>query len=74
MTVSCSVDTVSLPVVNQIAGHHMVKGSAFASLIVLLWTPSLSAQTIYPIDRAEILGGAQFDFRSNSPGWSIPPS
>ncbi|MBB4379581.1 alkaline phosphatase [Bradyrhizobium sp. Rc3b] len=46
----------------------MVKGSALASLIVLLWTTSLSAQTIYPIDRAEILAGAQFDFKVEFPG------
>ncbi|MBR1326520.1 alkaline phosphatase [Bradyrhizobium ottawaense] len=46
----------------------MVKGSAVASLIVLLWATSLSAQTIYPIDRAEILAGAQFDFKVEFPG------
>ena len=46
----------------------MVKGSALASLIVLCWTTSLSAQTIYPIDRAEILAGAQFDFKVEFPG------
>ena len=46
----------------------MVKGSALASLIVLCWTSSLSAQTIYPIDRAEILAGALFDFKVEFPG------
>ncbi|MCK1543064.1 alkaline phosphatase [Bradyrhizobium sp. 147] len=46
----------------------MVKQSAVASLIVLLWATSVSAQTIYPIDRAEILAGAQFDFKVELPG------
>ncbi|MEY9180783.1 alkaline phosphatase [Bradyrhizobium sp. USDA 326] len=46
----------------------MVRGSALASLIVLCWTSSLSAQTIYPIDRAEILAGAKFDFKVELPG------
>lgn len=46
----------------------MVKGSALASLIVLCWTTSLSAQTIYPIDRAGILAGARFDFKVEFPG------
>ncbi|WP_339029205.1 alkaline phosphatase [Bradyrhizobium symbiodeficiens] len=50
----------------------MVKGSAVASLIVLLWTTSLPAQTIYPIDRAEILAGAQFDFKVEFPGLVDP--
>ncbi|MHC4050868.1 alkaline phosphatase [Bradyrhizobium sp. 25ACV] len=52
----------------------MVKGSALASLIVLFWTTSLSAQTIYPIDRAEILAGAQFDFKVEFPGPVDPAS
>ncbi|WP_027573049.1 alkaline phosphatase [Bradyrhizobium sp. WSM1743] len=46
----------------------MVKRSALASLIVLCWTSSLSAQAIYPIDRAEILAGAKFDFKVELPG------
>lgn len=46
----------------------MVKQSAVASLIVLLWATAVSAQTIYPIDRAEILAGAQFDFKVELPG------
>jgi alkaline phosphatase len=50
----------------------MVKGSAVASLIVLLWTTSLPAQTIFPIDRAEILAGAQFDFKVEFPGLVDP--
>lgn len=45
----------------------MVKKSVVASLIVLLWATSLSAQTIYPIDRAEILAGARFDFKVELP-------
>jgi len=41
----------------------MIRTSALASLIVLCWTSSSPAQTIYPIDRAEILAGAEFDFK-----------
>ncbi|MFK4511601.1 alkaline phosphatase [Bradyrhizobium daqingense] len=50
----------------------MIKNSALASLVVLCWTSSLSAQTIYPIDRAEILAGAQFDFKVELPGLVDP--
>jgi len=45
----------------------MVKRFAVKSLVVLLSGSSLSAQTIYPIDRAEILAGAQFDFKVEFP-------
>ncbi|MCK1736525.1 alkaline phosphatase [Bradyrhizobium sp. 138] len=50
----------------------MVRKSVLASLIVLCWTSSLSAQTIYPIDRAEILAGALFDFKVELPGLVYP--
>ncbi|MDF0495991.1 alkaline phosphatase [Bradyrhizobium yuanmingense] len=51
----------------------MVRGSALASLIVLCWaSSSSSAQTIYPIDRAEILAGAKFDFKVELPGLIDP--
>ena len=39
-------------------------GTALA--VVLLGSPGL-AQTVYPIDRAEILSGAQFDFKIEFP-------
>ena len=47
----------------------MVKRFAVTSLvpIVLLSGSPLSAQTVYPIDRAEILAGAQFDFKVEFP-------
>lgn len=45
----------------------MVKKSVIAFLIVLCWTSPLSAQTIYPIDRAELLAGARFDFKVELP-------
>jgi alkaline phosphatase len=51
----------------------MVKRFAVTSLIVLLSGSSLSAQTVYPIDRAEILAGAQFDFKVEFPDRSIRP-
>ncbi|MEY9106018.1 alkaline phosphatase [Bradyrhizobium yuanmingense] len=50
----------------------MVRGLALASLIVLCWASSSSAQTIYPIDRAEILAGAKFDFKVELPGLVDP--
>ena len=50
----------------------MIRGSALASLIVLCWASSSSAQTIYPIDRAEILAGARFDFKVELPGLVDP--
>lgn len=49
----------------------MIKKSALASLIVLCWTSS-QAQTVYPIDRAEILAGAKFDFKVELPGLADP--
>ena len=45
----------------------MIKPLAAASLIVLLSGSPVLAQTIYPIDRAEILAGAQFDFKVEFP-------
>ena len=45
----------------------MVKRFAVTSLTVLLSGSPLSAQTVYPIDRAEILAGAQFDFKVEFP-------
>ncbi|MFB6446100.1 alkaline phosphatase [Bradyrhizobium tunisiense] len=50
----------------------MVKKSVVASLMVVCWTTSPSAQTIYPIDRAEILAGARFDFKVELPGLVDP--
>lgn len=40
---------------------------AATTLVLLSATPTF-AQTIYPIDRAEILSGAQFDFKVEFPG------
>ena len=45
----------------------MVKRIAVTSLVILLSGSTLSAQTVYPIDRAEILVGAQFDFKVEFP-------
>src|SRR4029453_11858657 len=38
-----------------------------ATLGILLCASAAGAQTIYPIDRAEILAGAQFDFKVEFP-------
>ena len=45
----------------------MIKPLAAATLIVLLTGYQGVAQTIYPIDRAEILAGARFDFKVEFP-------
>ena len=45
----------------------MVKLVTTASLAVLLSASSVVAQTVYPIDRAEILSGARFDFKVEFP-------
>lgn len=50
----------------------MIRKPALAFLIVLSWTSSLQAQTVYPIDRAEILAGAEFDFKVEFPGLVDP--
>jgi hypothetical protein len=44
----------------------------FASTAVLLAANAAHAQTIYPIDRAEILSGAKFDFKVEFPGKLMP--
>ena len=46
--------------------------SALAVATVLLSVPAARAQTIYPIDRAEILAGATFDLKVELPG--APPA
>ena len=43
-----------------------------ATAAILLGGTAAHAQTIYPIDRAEILTGAQFDFKVEFPGCSRP--
>ncbi len=49
----------------------MIRFIAVALASAVSATPSL-AQTIYPIDRAEILSGAQFDFKVEFPGMVDP--
>ena len=43
-----------------------------ASAAVLLAATAANAQTIYPLDRAEILSGAKFDFKVEFPGKLTP--
>ena len=45
----------------------MVKSLTAVTLGLLLSTTAVVAQTIYPIDRAEILSGARFDFKIEFP-------
>ena len=45
----------------------MIKSLTAVLLGVLLSIPAALAQTIYPIDRAEILSGARFDFKVEFP-------
>src|ERR1700754_4411682 len=44
----------------------------FASAAMLLAATTAHSQTIYPIDRAEILSGAKFDFKVEFPGKLSP--
>ncbi len=46
----------------------MIKSLAASTLLVLIGGQQGIAQTIYPIDRAEILAGANFDFKVEFPG------
>ena len=46
----------------------MIKPLAAAILLVLISGSQGVAQTVYPIDRAEILAGAHFDFKVEFPG------
>jgi len=45
----------------------MIKAFTASTVAILLSGSPTSAQTIYPIDRAEILAGAQFDFKVEFP-------
>jgi alkaline phosphatase len=45
----------------------MIKHFAAASLMALASASPIAAQTVYPIDRAEILAGAKFDFKVEFP-------
>src|SRR6201991_3553164 len=45
----------------------MIKPVTAVALGLLLSASAATAQTIYPIDRAEILSGAQFDFKVEFP-------
>ncbi len=45
----------------------MIKYFAAASVMVLASGSPALAQTVYPIDRAEILAGAKFDFKVEFP-------
>jgi alkaline phosphatase len=44
-----------------------------AAVVVCLLATTAGAQTIYPVDRAEILAGARFDLKVEFPG-AVPPS
>ena len=46
----------------------MIRPFAATAVAVLLSAAPTAAQTIYPIDRAEILAGAHFDFKVEFPG------
>ncbi len=48
---------------NDRGASIMIKPFAATAVAILLSTSPTAAQTIYPIDRAEILAGAQFDFK-----------
>jgi len=46
--------------------------AAAVAIFVLFFALSAQAQTVYPIDRAEILAGARFDFKVEFPGLADP--
>lgn len=46
----------------------MLRIAAAALLASALFVPTASAQTIYPLNRAEILAGSKFDFKVEFPG------
>ena len=50
--------------------HRFV--AAVAGLAISIAGSASSAQTIYPIDRAEVLSGAQFDFKIEFSGLADP--
>ena len=52
---------------NDRGASIMIKAFAVTTVAILLSGSPASAQTIYPIDRAEILAGAQFDFKVEFP-------
>src|SRR5687767_3482154 len=52
---------------NDRGASIMIKPFAATAVAILLSTSPTTAQTIYPIDRAEILAGAQFDFKVEFP-------
>jgi len=39
-----------------------------SAIVMLALSPAAFAQTIYPLNRAEILSGAKFDFKVEFPG------
>src|SRR5215475_5999903 len=46
--------------------------AAAVAVSAVLAASSVSAQTVYPIDRADILAGAHFDFKVEFPGVADP--
>src|SRR5262245_5487858 len=57
----------------RIGGHDMRAVLAATALIAaLLAASSGSAQTVYPIDRADILAGSRFDFKVEFPALADP--
>ena len=59
-------------VANDRGASIMIKIVTRRARVLLFVTRRRSAQTIYPIDRAEILAGAKFDFKVEFPGTVDP--
>ncbi len=49
-----------------------MRRSILASAIVMIAISACGAQTVYPVDRAEILAGSRFDVKVEMPGLSAP--
>jgi alkaline phosphatase len=64
---ACGVVGLQARTINVCGAPFMIKLFAAAVLAVALSGATVFAQTIYPIDRAEILAGARFDFKVEFP-------
>jgi alkaline phosphatase len=53
---------------NSLGGYEMMLRTALGALLCSCLVTTASAQTIYPLDRAEILSGAYFDLKVEFPG------
>jgi alkaline phosphatase len=58
---------VAVPPASTRGAEILIKPVTVITLVTLLSASQVVAQTVYPIDRAEILSGARFDFKVEFP-------